>query len=284
MGAGQSPRDDRVLAATRALSVFIAPFLVVAFVILYLVPSHTDRLWAWTIAAQMTSMVLASAYLGGAYFFVVAARARSWHEIGTGFLAVTAFASLLGVATIRHWDKFSHGHLSFWLWAGLYFTAPFLVIGAWLANRRYAAPVQPGDVLLPPVERGIIGAVGVLALGTGVATFLDPGLVSDRWPWPLTPLTARVMAAVLCLGGAGVAAWWDPRWTTVRLMLQVETVMVVLILVAAVRARDELVAGHALTWPLLVGVLLMLAGTAYLWATHEHGARARASGAARPTT
>jgi hypothetical protein len=27
--------------------------------------------------------------------------------------------------------------------------------------------------------------------------------------------------------------------------------------------------GHALTWPLLVGVLVMLAGSAYLWATHE---------------
>ena len=280
-GPGLPSRDDRVLAATRALSVFIAPFLLVAFVILYLVPGHTDRLWAWTIAAQMTSMVLASAYLGGAYFFVVAARGGHWHEIGTGFLAVTVFASLLGVATIRHWDKFAHGHLSFWLWAGLYFTAPFLVIGVWLANRRYAAPVQPGDVLLAPVERIVIGAVGVLALGTGAAMFLDPGLFSDRWPWPLTPLTARVMAAVLCLGGAGVAAWWDPRWTTVRLMLQVEAVMVVLILLAAVRAHDELVADHALTWPLLVGVVLMLAGTAYLWAAHEHRPRTAAS---RPTT
>jgi hypothetical protein len=282
---GKHPsRDDRVLVATRALSVFIAPFLVVAFVILYLLPTHTDRLWAWTIAAQMTSMVLASAYLGGAYFFVVAARARHWHEIGTGFLAVTAFASLLGVATIRQWDRFAHGHLSFWLWAGLYFTAPFLVIGAWLANRRYAAPVQPGDVLLPHLARVVIGAVGVLALATGAAMFVDPGLLSGRWPWALTPLTARVMAAVLCLGGAGVAAWWDPRWTTVRLMLQVEAVMVALILLAAVRAHAELIAAHALTWPLLVGVLLMLAGTTYLWVTYELRPPTGRSRAAGPTT
>jgi hypothetical protein len=283
-GAGQSSRDDRVLGTTRALSLFIAPFLVVAFVILYLMPDRTDRLWAWTIAAHMTSMVLASAYAGGVYFFVVAARSRHWHEIGTGFLAVTAFASLLGVATIRHWDVFAHGHLSFWLWAGLYFTAPFLVIGAWLANRRYAVPVTADDVLVRPVERVVIGAVGVLALATGVVMFLDPGPLSDRWPWPLTPLSARVMAAVLCLGGAGVAAWWDPRWTTVRLMLQVETVMLVLILLAAVRAHDELIGDHALSWPLLVGVLLVLAGTTYLWATYEHHPRARPSPVARPTT
>jgi hypothetical protein len=40
-------------------------------------------------------------------------------------------------------------------------------------------------------------------------------------------------------------------------------------LVAAVRARDELIVSHALTWPLLIGTLAVLAGSAYLWATHE---------------
>ena len=95
--------------------------------------------------------------------------------------------------------------------------------------------------------------------------FVAPSAVIDLWPWPLTPLTCRVMAAVFCLGGAGAGTWFDARWTSLRLMLQVEVVMLVLILVAAVRARDEMVSGRALTWPLLVGVVLMLAGSAYLW-------------------
>ena len=38
---------------------------------------------------------------------------------------------------------------------------------------------------------------------------------------------------------------------------------------AAVRARDEMISGRALTWPLLVGLLLMLAGSGYLWVTYE---------------
>ena len=41
--------DDRVLAYTRGLSLFIVPFLLVAFVILYLFPEHTARLWSWHI-------------------------------------------------------------------------------------------------------------------------------------------------------------------------------------------------------------------------------------------
>ena len=58
-------RDDRVLASTRALALFVAPFLIVAFVLLYGFPADTRRLFAWTIHPTMTPMLLASAYLGG---------------------------------------------------------------------------------------------------------------------------------------------------------------------------------------------------------------------------
>ena len=189
-------RDDRVLACTRDLSLFVVPFLLVAFVIAYLFPEHTPRLWAWTIQATMTSMVLASAYLGGAYFFVRVVRVQHWHEVPTG----------------------------------------------------------------------------VLALATGVVMFLAPDSVIPLWPWPLTPLSCRVVGATLCLGGAGAGVWFDPRWTSVRLMLQVEVLMLVLMLVAAVRAHGEMIASHALAWPLLVGTLAVLAGSAYLGASHERGA------------
>ena len=270
MAAGHRiPRDDRVLPFTRGLSLFIVPFLVVAWVILYLFPAETARLWAWAIPSTMTSMVLASAYLGGAYFFVRVFREQQWHHTGTGFLAVTTFATLLGVATLLHWDKFLHDHVAFWLWAALYFTTPFLVLGAWLANRRYAAPPATDDLLLRTAERVVIAAVGFAALVTGVVMFLAPSAVIDQWPWPLTPLTCQVIAAVFCLGGAGVGAVLDPRWSALRLMLQVEVVMLVLILVAAIRARDEMISGRALTWPLLIGLLAMLAGSGYLWAAYE---------------
>ncbi|MGB7961872.1 MAG: hypothetical protein WCF12_02780 [Propionicimonas sp.] len=57
-------RDDRILGYTRGLSLFIAPFLLVAFVVLYPFPGETQRLFAWTLQPTMTPMVLASAYLG----------------------------------------------------------------------------------------------------------------------------------------------------------------------------------------------------------------------------
>ncbi|HEY3437318.1 MAG TPA: hypothetical protein VGK35_06485, partial [Actinotalea sp.] len=134
--ATRAVRDDRVLTYTRVLAGVIIPFLLAAFVILYLFPGDTKRLFAWTIKPTMTSMMLASAYLGGAYFFARVLRERRWTVMKTGLPSVALFASLLGVATVLHWDKFNHQHVSFWTWATLYFTTPFLVVGAWLANRR----------------------------------------------------------------------------------------------------------------------------------------------------
>jgi hypothetical protein len=63
---------------------------------------------------------------------------RRWNVVKIGFVSVTLFASLLGLATIMHWDVFNHRHVTFWIWVALYFTTPFLVFGAYLANQRVA--------------------------------------------------------------------------------------------------------------------------------------------------
>ena len=133
-------RDDRVLPLTRGVAWFIVPFLIVAFAVLWPVPTDTDTLFAWHIVPTLTPMILGSAYLGGAYFFVRAGRASQWHAVKGGFIPVALFATLLGIATIIHWDKFHHGHVAFWLWSGLYFTTPFLVAYVYLTNRRHDPP------------------------------------------------------------------------------------------------------------------------------------------------
>ncbi len=266
-----SPRrdDDRVLPYTRGLSLFVAPFLLVAFLLLYVFPGETQRLFAWTVRPTMTPMVLGSAYLGGFYFFLRVLPERRWASIKTGFVSVALFASLLGIATIIHWDKFNHDHVAFWLWAGLYFTAPVLVFGAWLANRRFAAPAGPGEQRLGLPARWAVALVGLAALATGVVMFLAPTEVIAIWPWTLTPLTCRVIGAIFVLGSAGVAALVDPRWVSVRLMVQVEGLMVALILLAAVRARDEFFTDRPLTWLMLGGFVAVFIGSIALWSSQE---------------
>jgi hypothetical protein len=217
----------------------------------------------------MTPMVLASAYLGGFYFFVCALRASRWATLRLGLLSVALFATLLGVATIIHWDRFNHQHFAFWLWAGLYFTAPILVVLAYVANRRYAAPALPSEPVLGRVSRAVVGLVGLGALVTGVTMFVAPVPMIAIWPWSLTPLTCRVVGAIFCLGAAGIGPLIDPRWIAIRLMLRVEALMIALMLVAVLRAPGEFATDRPLTWIMLVGFVGVLLGSAYLWYAYE---------------
>jgi hypothetical protein len=214
-------------------------------------------------------MTLGAVYLGGAYFFVRAFRATAWHTIKAGFVAVGTFASLMGVATIIHWDRFNNSHVAFWLWAGLYFTTPFLVWGVWAANRRRDRRPAPDELLLPPVARLVMGATGAVAVAAGLFLFLLPQRAIDVWPWHLTPLTSRVLGAVFMLGIAALGVVTDARWSAARLMLQVQVFMLTMILVAAARAHSDFDTSRVMTWMFLAGFVGAVGSAAFLSVTMD---------------
>jgi hypothetical protein len=261
--------DDHVVPLTRAVSLAIIPFLVVAFGVLYLWPRDTGRLFAWTIKPPLTPMILGSVYLGGAYFFWRAARASRWHTIKGGFPPVAAFATLMGIATVVHWAKFNHSHVAFWLWAGLYFTTPFLIFGVWLVNRRHEDRTASDDVAVPEAMANAVGAIGLLAVAMSAFLFLFPQRAIELWPWLLTPLTARVMGAIFALGLAAVGGFTERRWSAFRLLVQVEMIMLVLILVGGVRGAGDLAASNLLTWLFAGGFVALLVASVVLYVRME---------------
>ena len=263
MSSTPAGADDRVLPATRALSIFIIPFLVVGWAVLFFWPKDTDDLFAWAIKPPLTAMVLASVYIGGAWFFVQAARAKTWETIKGGFVPVGVFASTMGLNTIIHWDKFIHDNVAFWLWTGLYFTTPFLVFAVFFANRRVAAPAE--GPRLSDSATYVIGILGILAPAMGVYLYLAPERAIDLWPWTLTPLTARSTAAIFFLGIAGAGVFFDRRWQAVRIPLQVAMVMLALILVSVARDWDSIDTDKAFSWVLLGGFVAVLVGSAVLY-------------------
>jgi hypothetical protein len=252
------------LPLTRWVSLVIIPFLAVAFCVLVPVPSDTARLFAWEIKPTLTSMVLGSVYLGGAYFFLRAFLAKEWHTVKGGFIPVGTFATLMGVATIAHWDRFLHSHVAFWLWAGLYFTTPFLVFWVFFANRKHDAPAASSDLLLPVGVSRVIAFFGGASLITGLFLFLLPHQAMTIWPWALTPLTSRVLGAIFCLGIAGLGVLSDRRWSSARLLLHVAALMLALIVLAGVRAAGELDPANAMTWLISAGFVAVLAAVVVL--------------------
>jgi hypothetical protein len=273
--ADRVTQDDRVLGTTRVVSAVIIPFLVLAFIVLWGWPRDTGRLFAWPIKPPLTAFLLGSVYLGGAYFFGRAFRTTRWHTIKAGFPPVATFATLMGIATILHWDKFTHTNVAFWLWVALYFTTPFLIAGVWLANRRFEDRGSGDEVVVPDSMARVIGSIGVLAVVMTLFLFLFPQQAIELWPWTLTPLTARVMGAIFALGLAAVGAFTERRWSAYRLMVQVEIVMLVLILSGGVRAASDWNPSSVLTWLFGAGFAGVLVASVVLYVRMEARVRDR---------
>jgi hypothetical protein len=264
-------RDDHVYGFTRLLAIFIIPFLIVAWAILYLLPERSGELFAWPIKPSMTAMMLGAAYLGGVYFFARVAIAKQWHTIKVGFPPVIVFASLLGLATFLHWDRFTRDHISFFTWTALYVSTPFLVFGTWWFNRR-TDPHTPdaAEVIIPQWLRWILGGIGAVTLIISLLLFLIPSAMIAVWPWTLTPLTARVAGAMFALPGlVGLGIAFDQRWSAARIILQAQAISIAFILIAAIRSWSDFNPVNLATWFFVGGLGALLVGIIVLYAFME---------------
>lgn len=250
--------DDRVLKPTRVVSLIIIPVLSAAFVILYLFPYHTKALWAWTIHPTMTAMVMGGGYLSGAYFFFRAATVSQWHRVGIGFVAITVFATLLGIGTFVHWDKFNHHHVSFFAWLLLYVTTPFLLPWLWAVNRRRDPHVlEPGDRIVPTPIRAVLATVGAIQLLLAAVMFLRPTAVLAHSPWMLTPLTCRSLSAYVAFPAIVYLAFaFERRWSAFQILIEVAMAGMFFIGVAAIRAHAEFHGSDALVWGWRIGLVV----------------------------
>jgi hypothetical protein len=88
---------------------------------------------------------------------------------------------------------------------------------------------------------------------------ISPGAMIPVWSWSLTPLTARVMAAMFVLPGfVGVSVAADGRWSSASIIFQAQVISILLILLGAVRANGEIQWGSWGSWVFLTGLLLEL--------------------------
>lgn len=263
----RSLRDDRVLGVTRVVSAVIVPVLVAAFVILFLFPGSTRTLWGWTIRSRMSAMFMGAGYLAGAVFFFRAVRAKEWHRLGPGIVATTVFATMLGIVTFVQWDEFNHDHVSFWAWLVLYVATPLLLPWLYVRNRRYDPGTRPDDVLVPRSIRLVVVSLGAAQLAFAVALFLWPSLFVDRWPWPLTTLSARGLAGFAAFPAVTYLAFaFERRWSALRWPFETAMLGLTLVGLAGLRATGEF-DGAGVVWGWRVGLLVTLACLGGVWLT-----------------
>ncbi len=247
---------DEILPVTRWVAGTVVLALATAFTVLFFMPDRTGELFAWPIQPNLSSMFLGAAYLGGAWILFQTAVGKYWHRVQAVFPAVVIFTSFMLVATMLHWDRFTHGSLAFILWVFLYVVSPFLILALWITNRRTDThEPEPSDAVVSATARRIVRIIGAGVLIAITAGFLYPTPVINLWPWALTPLTARVICGWLSV--IGVSAWVlssETRWTAWRSIIEGISLAVLLIIVACLIRTEELMPG-LFNW--FMGVLLI---------------------------
>jgi hypothetical protein len=195
------PPAGRVLALTRA-GIWILFVLALANgAFLYLAPGRADTDYAWAIRPPVSAAFIGAGFLAGTQATgLVLWLARRWRTFQTLPPALWVLATSLLVATIIHHAKFKFGYAPTWLWVVVYAGVPLAVPVLVYRQSRAAEPRPAADRGLRAV-RVLSAILGALLLAGGVALYAAPVALGKHWPWLLTPLLGRVVAAWYALFG-----------------------------------------------------------------------------------
>lgn len=282
-------RDDRVLPAMRVAALVVVAVLVPALVILWGLPTRTEDLWAWTIAAPLTPIFMGAGYGAGAYFFLRVYRTPRWHEVSVGVLSAAVFALLMLITTVLHFDAFNQGKahdglpdppvlatVAYYGWTIVYILSPWAVGWLWWRNQKLD-PRDPedGEPLVPANVRLAARIIAVGALAGAAVMLVSPGTVIEQWGWTLTDLTARVLGCFTAQVGTGfLLLSFDPRWSSWKVLVQTFLVAVALLLAGAIREWDTFLDGRPMQWAYLAGLVAGAGALLALYRATERPARA----------
>ena len=175
----------------------------VAGILLFAGASETDRYFSWTIEPPLTAAFMGAAYWAALVLLAWAGSRERWAEARVAMPPVFAIATLLLAATLIHLDKFDLDSLFGWFWLVVYLIVLPLLVVLVRRQSRVATPASVGRPLPLWLKSVLVAQAGVL-LVVGVALFVAPLDAAEVWPWALTPLTGRAIAAFLI--GFGIAA------------------------------------------------------------------------------
>jgi hypothetical protein len=97
-------------------------------------------------------------------------------------------------------------------------------------------------------------------MAAALLVFIRPATALARWPWALTPLTARTLASFASfLAVVWLAFAFTGQWSRLAIAFEATTLGLVVVVFAVLRGRHDLVGGQR---TLVFGVLL---GAAVAW-------------------
>jgi hypothetical protein len=243
---------------------------------LFALAEETDFYFAWTIKPPLTAAFLGAAYWASLFLLLDIVFGATWRQARTGLFSIFTFTTLTLVVTLLHLDRFHFGAtetlpvVAAWAWLVVYVTTPVaFALGLWVQVRQ-PGPDSPRGGPLPALLRLLFLFQTLIFVAFGVALMVAPAAAAAWWPWALTPLTGRAIAAWLiavAVAGAGVLIENDRR--SAAGAAQSYAFLGIFELLAILRFPGDIDWSHAMAWPYVafmgVGALTGIWGALIAW-------------------
>jgi hypothetical protein len=258
-----------------------------AAVVLFFFPDRSAVLFAWNIKPPLTAATMGAFYAAAIPLVFILARQLiltrqdiPWRMVRPVVLALFVLSTTMLIATAAHADRFIWSSPVAWAWLVIYLLyAPLTAVLYIQHARRSASLASPLQVPVHAWFRYSAFTVAALLGALGLGLIIAPVTFAGFWPWPLTPLTGRVMGGwllTLCAGVVGLGRERD--WTSIRLTLPATVVVLVLLAVALLRFREEIDWTRVSSW---VYAGLLMGGLAIFWPVYRAYERSAADSHAR---
>jgi hypothetical protein len=256
-----------VLRPTRVLLVAFGVLTLLAVAALFVRPETTDQFFAWTIKPPLTAAFLGAAYAAGFTLVLLSLRSEAWVHARAAILTIFVFTVLTLIASLAHLDRFhldvptAFPRYAAWFWLTVYVVIPIALVVLLTLQARAPGTHPPRARPLPRPLAVALAVEGAVMLAAGIALFVRPGWLS-AWPWPLSPLTSRIIGAwLVSFGVAALAAVAEADLGRLRAPAIAYLVFAVAELFALLRYRSTLAWDTAPAW-LYLGFLVLVGVTA----------------------
>jgi hypothetical protein len=192
------PRSFRILSIGQFTLAFI-------FLVWLLVGG--GPIFAWPVQPYLTAVFIGAAYVLRVFVGVSILRAQDWYRLRWVIWGNYAFLTVILLATFWHAEQMNWktNIILAHIWILIYIFEPLVLPFLGPYGPETKAPVPPDKAegpLLEGLKRVLIAVVMVNATIAGLL-IINPAFINTRWPWPLDPFNARIMAA----WPAAVAVW-----------------------------------------------------------------------------
>ena len=182
--------------------------------------------------------------------------AKRWEMVRVMTLPVALFSTIQLLVTLLHWDKFHVHSGPFYVWLASYVLPPPMFVGAYLWHQRRRDDTANPQTLGRALRATLLG-LGLGFTGIALLVLISPGVVTGRFAWKMSPLTARSLSGwLMVLGALQLSIVHENHRARSRLASPFLIAAFLAMIVQLTRYRGQVRWGNTLLW---VGLAMLAA-------------------------